>query len=1138
MACVNVTAGILNLDEVDFAFPGFIPFSFQRSYRSASAKQGLLGPGWSLSIAEELTLRDDTLVLSNAEGREVPFEVPRVGAPAANAVDGLRVSVEMEPQSRALIFALTDGSRTRLFRDLDGSQRYRLYRVEDRHRNALSYLYTGGRVGEIIDTLGRRFSLRYDGAGNLVEVRLTAPVQHVLVRYAYGRGGQLVRVETYAGSVYEYEYAEGLLVRYTDSRGVTNYAAYDAQRRCVKSWCEGGFHARTYQYDHDTFQTLVTDALGWSTVYRYDEHNLVHEIVDPLGGVSQFHYDAGNNLALAVNQVGSATLTQYDEAGRVVAKTRADGSTETFEYDGRGRLVKKENAAGGVTSLAYSEAGDLLNVTTPTGRIVQFEYDERGGTIGIVVPGGARLRRVYSNQEISYYHGDDLLLRQRYDAFGRRTEVAYRGRYVISYQYDRRGRLVREEGIGGGVWTYAYDGHGRLLKMVDARGVETTYQYNAAGLRVATITDGQPVRFAYDLEGRLTHVQNSQGEVHEVRYDRAGRMTRQMFFDGSSVDYAYDLAGVRTSRSDSSGREVRYESDALGRPTRIAFTDGSTVEMEYGPLGGLTAGERGGTRVEFEYDDEGRIVVQRQDDYELQYSYGEAGLLEAVVDSEGRVRQYGYDEQMRLEHLALNGTEKAVRFDMQYDMLDVLEQLVVDGGVMLRRANNGWKRPQQQQVLYADSVIAQERYSYDAVAQLTSRVHSVDGRREYVYDKYGLLHAVRTPAGDERYAYDAQFNLTAKQTPLTGGDTVVFRYGKGGRLEQGDGKRFEYDGAGRLVAIQGESGTTRYAYSDDDLLQQVTHPDGRTVTYTYDALRRRVRKQSADGEQRFFWDRQAVWREVRSAPDGSDRRVLEYVYDPHSWDVWSVVVDGVPYLAVNGPMGAPIACYDAAGARVWHRQATAWGEQAEATGAGADLNAVRFWGQYRDDETGLHYNINRYYDPSTARYTTPDPIGLLGGTNLYRYAPNPVNYADPYGLKCHNFADGEPSTLYRGDSRPPSEICKNGFQRQDPSAGLSLYQHVEGVPDTGSNWISTAHQFDKAADFGKDYSTGDQYVYTIANPGCGKEVDCDPDVQAKYGDPPDANSETEIAFDKDIPPTAVMGYQKIGPNGPGDFVSC
>jgi len=55
-------------------------------------------------------------------------------------------------------------------------------------------------------------------------------------------------------------------------------------------------------------------------------------------------------------------------------------------------------------------------------------------------------------------------------------------------------------------------------------------------------------------------------------------------------------------------------------------------------------------------------------------------------------------------------------------------------------------------------------------------------------------------------------------------------------------------------------------------------------------------------------------------------------------------------------------------------------------------------GQYLDRETGLHYNLFRYYDPDCARFTQPDPVGLAGGLNLYAYAPNPLSWIDPLGL--------------------------------------------------------------------------------------------------------------------------------------------
>ncbi|GHU04745.1 hypothetical protein AGMMS49960_20810 [Betaproteobacteria bacterium] len=59
---------------------------------------------------------------------------------------------------------------------------------------------------------------------------------------------------------------------------------------------------------------------------------------------------------------------------------------------------------------------------------------------------------------------------------------------------------------------------------------------------------------------------------------------------------------------------------------------------------------------------------------------------------------------------------------------------------------------------------------------------------------------------------------------------------------------------------------------------------------------------------------------------------------------------------------------------------------------------LRLPGQYEDEETGLHYNFRRCYEPETGRYITSDPIGVEGGINLYQYAgSDPVNLADPTG---------------------------------------------------------------------------------------------------------------------------------------------
>jgi uncharacterized protein RhaS with RHS repeats len=50
----------------------------------------------------------------------------------------------------------------------------------------------------------------------------------------------------------------------------------------------------------------------------------------------------------------------------------------------------------------------------------------------------------------------------------------------------------------------------------------------------------------------------------------------------------------------------------------------------------------------------------------------------------------------------------------------------------------------------------------------------------------------------------------------------------------------------------------------------------------------------------------------------------------------------------------------------------------------------------------------RYYNPTTGRFLSEDPMGFLGsGPNLYAYAGNnPISFRDSFGLKPHDFGFG------------------------------------------------------------------------------------------------------------------------------------
>jgi len=123
----------------------------------------------------------------------------------------------------------------------------------------------------------------------------------------------------------------------------------------------------------------------------------------------------------------------------------------------------------------------------------------------------------------------------------------------------------------------------------------------------------------------------------------------------------------------------------------------------------------------------------------------------------------------------------------------------------------------------------------------------------------------------------------------------------------------------------------------------------------------------------------------------------------------ALVQDNEVYHYHLDHLGTPRELTNNKGDIVWKVRYKSWGNVALKECEEIENN-IRFQGQYFDEETGLHYNRHRYYNPDTGQFISQDPIGLLGGVNNYQYAPNPLGWIDPLGL-CKEGNPNSPVTF-------------------------------------------------------------------------------------------------------------------------------
>lgn len=988
---VDVATGKVFTEAVDFTLDGRFPFSFERVWYSSSVYSGPLGYGWHHVYDQAMIAEPGFVCLRSADGRPIVFPAIAEGESHFDPVEKLRITRNRTG------FVIRDGEGDEFtFGPVGRSEELALVRIDSSSGERLLLDYDAfGRLGRIVDEEDRHIDLYYDAANRIAALTTLDPLDDsrrvTVASYRYDEAGNLVGVADAARAEFTYQYDGHLLVRETNRIGYSFHFRYDGiapGARCVATAGDGRAFLRELSYDTASRQTTVRHGNGRRVVYHWTDAGVVEKVVDSAGGIRTLEWDDFSNLIATTEPDGGRAEQSYDAWGNPLTIVDSLGNTTAFEYDDAGHLISETDPMGATQIYVRDARGNVITYVDPMGAEWHASFDERGRLQQMREPVGRVVVQRYPGTHVVEVHDDlGFAARWEYDNWNRLVRETDRWGEVIAYVYDLTGNLVEETAASGTVQKYVRDAQGNLIAYQDASGAITRYEYTGNG-RLAAIHSqvGGVERFSYDPdEERLAGVTNEQGEHLVLELNGNGSPVRAKLFDGRELHFEYDAAGRRTRMSSALG-VVDYSYDTEGRLLAWRASDGTWAEYTYDGLGRLVEAQNEVGSIARSYDAAGRLLEEKQTHGVMACVYGTQGeRLKRMCSTTGRTISYAYDQRLRLRSIG----DAAGTALQQLDFSNRNELLARTFGVGAREAYDydPVGNLLQQSLYTADGrLLTRRTFDYDDRGSLISRDTTGRERDEYEYRADRALVGVsREGSPPLAFPRDVSGRLLAR--PDVGG----FTYAAGSAITRAGAREYYFDHGGRVGSIATPEGEESFSYDVIGRLLAYRDPSGAVHEYTYDALDRRVSKVSAGNTRRFMWDGFSLLSEHVNESS------IEYAFVPGYQDPMLMWHDEQPYHFVVTPWGTPEEILDESGRIVWRGQIGAFGEL-ETVSVEEISCELRMRGQYHDQESGLHYNITRYYDPVSATFISPDPIGYLAGLNTYAFGSDALNWHDPLGM--------------------------------------------------------------------------------------------------------------------------------------------
>ncbi len=730
---------------------------------------------------------------------------------------------------------------------------------------------TDGKGGDL-DKLGHQrpvFQWNYDSGGR--------------VTFALSPGGDPTKADQSAAAV-KYEYAPGTDQVVRIDEGVFAYGKAAA----------AGFASLRYEtkaYDGMGNLSRHEVALGHPLGYPPRLTTYGH---DPLGRVAVAKEYAGNPTADNKTGYFLATVRLYNADGTVREEVRQPSDTYTSDYGSPRATIYDRDALGRVTyqwsgaevqSAWFYEVGGSRTLSVVPQTVARWVDTASYGSKA--VSAGVAFEYDTFDNAVTVTNAFDVQSKAVYDGFGQKSAFAEAAVVpallpthvqslahtagTTSWTYDAGGRVVSVKAPRT-AWkadgspelaitetTFGYDAYDHQTRVTEAVGTaverSTVSVYNAEGLRTL-VTRGASDKAVVLLGGK--EYQYAAPITTKFEYDGYGR--ESVVYDGHGVDWGFAQPWQRKSYS-AAGQVIQVNTNVTPAQAKAP-----TVSV-----------------ARYEYDSLGRQVAVWQ------------GESETGDRSQARASRVTYDHHNNvIWQLDANGVEHS----FLYDMLGRKAHAITGNPSATTGAGTPHALPNATYVAL-DTVTRYNAFG-EAVETITPTAARGGWRFSQSYNRLGLVEVVK-PHGDNAHIITTTYDATGSKRKVH--EQVDRLYYPDAKNQEkvatstyGSDTRYEYDPAGRLVAVQYPNGNRAGSwYGSGGEVTVSRTQGGDEIFYSYDALGRtetefrRARGTTTVGE---VW----VFRQ-----DANDNPTVSYQVHPGTgaWVRWPTLANSYHPVVLN-----------------------------------------------------------------------------------------------------------------------------------------------------------------------------------------------------------------------------------------------